>query len=91
MGSLFDVERMLVSFFVNAMFKYQGLSVMAEYADKRSVGVPVVSYDEEGFVYDSFEVGTGLNVQAGYLFGHNMEIAGRFTTIEPNAVTSRVV
>lgn len=89
LGSFFGAERTLKSLFVDAMFKYQGFSVMTEYADKRTEGSPVVSFTDIGIVDDAFEVGTGLNIQAGYLFRNNVEVAGRYTTIDPNALTLR--
>lgn len=89
LGSFFDEQRTLKTFFVDAMFKYQGLSIMSEYAEKQTVGVPVVSYDELGLVEDAFEVGTGFNIQAGYLFRNKVEVAGRYTSIDPNYLTQR--
>lgn len=68
------------TYFVDAMFKYQGFSSMFEYADKRTDGSPVTS---EG----AFYTGTGLNLQMGYLFQNNFEIAGRYTDINPETIT----
>lgn len=68
------------TFFADAMFKYRGFSFMAEYAHrvaddpiaKNSDGTPT------GFTVDA---GDGINLQTGYLFKGNWEIAGRFTHI----------
>ncbi len=89
LGSFFDEQRDLKTIFADAMFKYKGFSAMAEYADKKSNGSPVVETDIDGKVSKAFFTGTGFNVQAGYLFKNNVELAGRFTRINPEAITQR--
>ncbi|UII34482.1 OprO/OprP family phosphate-selective porin [Fulvivirga ulvae] len=79
-GDFLSEHHDLKTYFVDAMFKYQGFSSMFEYADKRTDGSPVTS---EG----AFYTGTGLNLQMGYLFDNNFEIAGRYTDITPEKVT----
>ncbi|HEY1024011.1 MAG TPA: porin [Sphingobacteriaceae bacterium] len=88
-GTFFAQSRDLKTLFADAMFKYRGFSAMAEYADKQSSGSPVVTTDLTGNVTQSFFTGTGFNVQAGYLFNNNVELAARYTTIRPEAVTQR--
>ncbi len=62
--------------FVDAMFKSNGFSAMLEYADKKT--------DQSAIVSDGvYQTGTGINIQAGYLFLNNFEIAGRYTGIKP--------
>lgn len=68
--------------FVDGMFKYDGFSTMFEYARKWTDGSPVVS---DGAYY----TGNGLNVQCGYLFKNNFEVAGRYTNITPEEETGR--
>ncbi|WP_224996434.1 porin [Cesiribacter sp. SM1] len=89
LGSFFDQERTLKAFFADAMFKYRGFSAMAEYADKESVGTPVVETNEFGSVTRAFQTGTGFNIQAGYVFKNNYEIAGRYTSINAELLTQR--
>ena len=89
LGSFFTEQRDLKTIFADAMFKYKGFSAMAEYADKRSNGSPVVETDIDGKVSKAFFTGTGFNVQAGYLFKNNVELAGRFTQVNPEAITQR--
>ena len=89
LGEFFDQQRDLKTIFADAMFKYNGFSAMAEYADKRTNGSPVVEADLTGDVTEAFYTGTGFNIQAGYLFKNNFELAGRYTTINPEAVTQR--
>ncbi|MBS9766788.1 MAG: porin [Flavobacteriaceae bacterium] len=55
--------------FVDAMFKYQGFSFMGEYADRRNEKV------SDKTVKGDYST----NLQAGYLFKNNVELAGRYT------------
>jgi len=63
------------------MFKYKGFSLMGEYAVRTAEQDSVVNADgtKTGQVVS---VGTGMNVQAGYLFKKNWEVAGRYTLTE---------
>jgi phosphate-selective porin OprO and OprP len=89
LGSFFDQQRDLKTIFADVMLKYKGFSTMAEYANKKTNGSPVVEVDPSGDVTKAFFTGTGFNIQAGYLFKNNVELAGRFTQINPEAVTQR--
>ncbi len=89
LGSFVDQQRTLKAFFADAMFKFQGFSMMAEYADKETVGSPVIEFDELGRVVRTFRTGSGFNIQAGYLFPNNYEIAGRYSSIDSEALTQR--
>ena len=64
--------------FIDAMFKYSGFSLMAEYAN-RVAGNPVATNSDGTPTGDVVLEGNGFNVQAGYLFPCNWEIAGRYT------------
>ena len=88
LGDFLPETRDLSTIFADAHFKYRGFSSMAEYANKKSSGSPVV-YDSDGGILDSFETGEGFNWQAGYLFRNNLEIAGRYTRVTPEPVTGR--
>ena len=68
------------SIFIDAMFKYQGFSFMAEYANRQADNPIAVNSDgsETGDVVD---VGDGLNLVSGYLFDNDVELTGRYTTI----------
>jgi hypothetical protein len=86
-GNYFEND--LQTIFVDAMFKYQGFSVLAEYADKRCVLDRNVNHED---VADkmidangkTYHTGSGISVQAGYLFKSNWEVAGRYTTVTPD-------
>ena len=73
-------ETNINSIFIDAMFKYQGFSFMAEYANRQADNPIAVNSDgsETGDVVD---VGDGLNLVSGYLFDNDVEITGRYTTI----------
>ena len=74
-------ETNITTLFIDAMFKYNGFSLMAEYAD-RDAKDPYAKNSDGTLTGDEVQVGKGLNLQAGYLFKSNWEISGRFTDIE---------
>lgn len=75
--------------FVDAMFKYRGFSMMAEYAH-READDPIAKNSDGTPTGDEVWVGDGLNLQTGYLFPSNWEVSGRFTNIKlDEAITGR--
>ena len=60
-------ETNISTVFVDAMFKYQGFSFMAEYAD-RTADDPFAKNSDGTLTGDVVQVGNALNLQAGYLF-----------------------
>jgi len=74
-------ETDIQTLFVDAMFKYKGFSLMAEYAD-RDADDPIAKNSDGTLTGDEVQVGNGLNIQAGYLMPSNWEISGRYTNIE---------
>ncbi|WP_347923083.1 porin [Pontimicrobium sp. SW4] len=67
--------------FIDAMFKYKGFSLMAEYAD-RDAKDPFAKNSDNSLTGDVVQVGKGLNVQSGILFKNDWELSGRYTNIE---------
>lgn len=67
--------------FLDAMFKYNGFSFMAEYAH-RDAENPFSANLDGSLTGDVVQTGSGLNLQSGYLFNSNWEISGRYTNIE---------
>ncbi|PIE50315.1 MAG: porin [Flavobacteriales bacterium] len=63
-----DVE----TIFVDGMFKYQGFSAMGEYAKRN------ITDNSSAKV----KTGNSTNLQAGYLFKNNWEVAGRYTNVK---------
>lgn len=83
--SYLSEARTLKTVFADLMFKYNGISVMAEYANKQADGGSVVMTDVlTGDPTEFFYTGTGFNMQVGYLAKKNWELAGRYTTISPS-------
>ncbi len=74
-------ETNISTLFVDAMFKYNGFSVMAEYAD-RHASEPYAKNSDGSLTGDEVQVGHGINLQSGYLFKNNWEISGRYTNIK---------
>ena len=81
-------ETNINTWFVDAMFKYQGFSLMFEYAD-RDAGDPVAKNSDGTETGDIVLVGSGVNFQGGYLFKNNVEVSGRFTENQYGSITGR--
>ena len=82
--SLYETD--ITTVFIDTMFKYKGFSFMGEYAS-RSAENPI-AIDLDGTpTGDVVLTGNALNLQAGYMFKSNYEIAGRFTTLDFDTVT----
>lgn len=67
--------------FIDAMFKYKGFSLMAEYAD-RDAKDPFAKNSDDSLTGDEVQVGKGLNLQTGVLCKNDWEISGRYTNIK---------
>ncbi|MFT4762654.1 MAG: phosphate-selective porin OprO/OprP [Paraglaciecola sp.] len=82
------LEHDLRTFFVDMMFKYNGFSILGEYAHKEVTDMKTNDFSNFESLIDangrSYYTGSGLNVQAGYLFKKNWQVVGRFTTVSPN-------
>ena len=82
-GSLYETD--ITTIFADAMFKYNGISVMAEYAHRNAdEPLAMIAGETNDSEYVVLE-GDAFNVQAGYLFDSNYEIAGRFSTVNFDA------
>ncbi|MEO9892586.1 porin [Aurantibacter sp.] len=67
--------------FVDAMFKYLGYSFMAEFAYRNATD-PIAINSDGTPTGDIVQIGSGLNLQTGYLLSNNWEVSGRFTNID---------
>ena len=75
--------------FLDAMFKYNGVSLMAEYSD-RTASDAFAKNSDGSLTGDEVQVGKGLNLQMGYLFNNDIELSGRYTHIElDNNITGK--
>lgn len=82
-GVFLKDARDLSTFFADIMFKYRGWSLSSEYLHKKSGRNPVLQDSSDFYV-----TGWGWNIQSGYLFRNNIEVAARYTIVEPtNAIT----
>ncbi|MFD1292819.1 porin [Lutibacter holmesii] len=83
-------ETNISSVFVDAMFKYNGFSFMAEYAD-RNTDNPFATNSDGTETGDVVQVGKAYNFQSGYLFKNNWEISGRYSNVKlDEAITGKV-
>jgi len=71
----------LNTIFVDFMYKYKGLSIMGEFADKStSDGDPLV-FDLESNLIGTFYTGVAYNLDFGYMFDNNVEVVFRYTNV----------
>jgi len=84
-GSIFETNQTTI--FADTMFKYNGFSFMGEYAKRTADEVIATEIDGTTPTGDIVLTGDALNLQAGYLFKNNYEIAARFTTVNYEAIT----
>jgi len=66
--------------FVDAMYKHQGFSLMAEYAN-RTADDAFAKNSDGSLTGAEVQVGNGLNIQTGYLLSKTVEFSGRYTNI----------
>lgn len=83
--SLYETDQTTI--FADAMFKYNGFSFMGEYAKRTADEAIATEADGTTPTGDIVLTGNALNLQAGYLFKSNYEIAGRFTTVDYESET----
>ena len=77
-------ETNISTLYVDAMFKYKGISFMAEYADRNADDV--LFTNEDGAI-DAVQIGSAINLQAGYLLKKDWEVSGRYTNIDWDPLT----
>ncbi len=83
-------ETNISTIFVDAVFKYKGFSFMGEFADRDAD--EAIAIEEDGTpTGDIVQVGNAINLQAGYLFKNNWEVAGRYTNLNFDAVVGRAL
>lgn len=85
-GTLYETDQTTI--FADAMFKYDGFSFMGEYAKRTADSEIATEADGTTPTGDIVLTGNALNLQAGYLFNNNYEIAARFTTVDYEVITN---
>lgn len=88
-GNYLNAHKDLHTIFIDGILKYRGSSFMIEYGHKATPDNPVTALDDKGNVLQSFNVGSGINIQGGYLFKNNFEVAGRYSQITPAIKTHK--
>ena len=79
-GSIYETDQTTI--FADAMFKYNGISFMGEYAKRTADEAIATEADGTTPTGDIVLTGNALNLQAGYLFKSNYEVAARYTTLD---------
>lgn len=88
-GRYLNGNRDLSTIFIDGMFKYKGSSLMFEYAHKEALDGPVVrssDLNNEIELLQYFDTGSGFNIQYGYLFKNDFELAGRYSHVKPEDI-----
>jgi len=80
-------ETDVTTIFADMMFKYRGISMMAEYAVRTAAQDSALNVNGTK-TGDVVAVGSGMNFQMGYLFKKNWEVAGRYTLTEWDKVVT---
>ncbi len=83
--TIFETDQTTI--FIDAMYKYNGISFMGEYAKRTADTIIATEADGVTPTGDIVLTGNALNLQLGYLFKNNFEIAGRFTSLEYESLT----
>ncbi len=86
-GSIYETDQTTI--FADAMFKYEGLSFMGEYA-KRSAKDAIAKNLDGTPTGDIVLTGNAINLQTGYMFESNYEIVGRYTTLDFESETGKL-
>jgi phosphate-selective porin OprO/OprP len=83
-GSLYQTN--ITTQFIDLVLKYEGFSLMAEYADRSATNPIAVELDgtETG---DIVTVGSAINMAVGYFISEKTEVAGRYTALNYADVT----
>ena len=86
-GTFYQTD--ISTLFIDAMFKYMGFAFMGEYAMRDAADPVALELDGITETGDIVRTGSAFNAQASYLFKSNIEVAGRFTSLDFGAVTGR--
>ena len=83
----------IASVFVDLMFKYDGLSIMAEYASRSTTdgdaNVYALNVDGDMETIGTYYTGSAINLSAGYFIMDGLELAARWTQVNPDEEVAR--
>ncbi len=74
----------LNTFFADLMYKHNGLSIMAEYANRKTEDGDPFIVDNEGVVIDNYYTGSAINLAVGHFLTDTFEAAVRWTNVQPD-------
>lgn len=83
------VGKDLRTFFLDAMFKIEGLCFLGEFANRKTTdGNPVVYDTNSKSVLGKYYTGNGYNFQAGYMLNNYLEPVVRYTRVNPDVLAA---
>ncbi len=89
LGPWLDTPRDLEMVMLDMVYKYRGVFVMAEYANRIAKGGAVVATEPGGEVTQAFYTGEAFNIQGAYLFKNFYEVGLRYTYVNQDPETQR--
>ena len=78
----------LRTFFADVMFKYNNISLMAEFVSRNTTDNSPQVISEEDHIIGTYYTGSSTNLAIGYLFKKNWEVAGRWTYVNPHTLVA---
>ena len=81
-GPLYEARDIKTLYF-DALMKYRGWAAYAEYMDRRTDDPVTLSPDGE---FTAVQTGQGVNMQLSYIFQNNIELAGRYSYVNPKNI-----
>jgi|TARA_B110000046_G_scaffold23880_2_gene22927 phosphate-selective porin OprO and OprP len=88
LGDLVMVERDILTYFADVLFKYQGFAFQADFVDKE-VDIPVV-YDTLFNTIGIFNSGMAFGGSGSYMLADDISLAIRYHRLMPTPVTKRI-
>jgi hypothetical protein len=84
-GELFETD--INTLFVDGIVKYNGFSLMGEYAKRKAGTIEALEQDSKTKTGAVVGVGSAINVQGSYLFNNNIEMTIRYTDLDFDEIT----
>lgn len=85
-GTIYETD--ISTIFFDAVFKYNGISLLAEYANREADEPLAIRTGETNLPDFVVAEGNAFNIQAGYLFDNNYEIAARYSSNDFKEITN---